>query len=82
MMAEIAVPVTLTLLCGVNPLLLAIAPAALGAHEATALIWAPRHPTGPAGCQTAFVFRRTGRRIVPIERSLLCCSSSRSCCSP
>src|SRR6266566_982205 len=38
MMAEVAVPVTLTLLCEVNPLLLAVAAAALGAHEATA-IW-------------------------------------------
>jgi hypothetical protein len=38
MMAEIAVTVTLTLLCEVNPLLLALAAAALGAHEATA-IW-------------------------------------------
>lgn len=38
MMAEVAVPVTLTLLCEVNPLLLAVATAALGAHEATA-IW-------------------------------------------
>jgi hypothetical protein len=38
MMAEIAVPVTLTLPCEVNPLLLALAAAALGAHEATA-IW-------------------------------------------
>ena len=38
MMAEIAVPVTLTLLCEVNPLLLTVAGAALGAHEATA-IW-------------------------------------------
>jgi hypothetical protein len=37
MMAEIAVPVTLALLCEVNPLLLAIATGALGAHEATAL---------------------------------------------
>jgi hypothetical protein len=38
MMAEIAVPVTLTLLCEVNPLLLSVADVALGAHEATA-IW-------------------------------------------
>jgi hypothetical protein len=38
MMAEIAGPVTLTLLCEVNPLLLALAAAALGAHDATA-IW-------------------------------------------
>jgi hypothetical protein len=38
MMAEIAVPVTLTLFCEVNPLLLALGVAALGAHEATA-IW-------------------------------------------
>ena len=38
MMAEIAVPVTLTLLCEVNPLLLTVAGAALSAHEATA-IW-------------------------------------------
>lgn len=38
MMAEIAVPVTLTLFCEVNPLLLALGVAALGAYEATA-IW-------------------------------------------
>jgi hypothetical protein len=38
MMAEIAVPVTLALLCEVNPLLLTVAGAALSAHEATA-IW-------------------------------------------
>jgi hypothetical protein len=38
MMTEIAVPVTLALLCEVNPLLLALATAAGLAHEATA-IW-------------------------------------------
>lgn len=38
MMAEISVPLLLTLLCEVNPLLLAISAAAAGLHEATA-IW-------------------------------------------
>jgi hypothetical protein len=38
MMAEISVPVLLTLLCEVNPLLLAISTATAGLHEATA-IW-------------------------------------------
>lgn len=38
MMGEIAVPVTLTLLFEVNPLVLALAAAATGVHEATA-IW-------------------------------------------
>lgn len=37
MMARFAVPVILTLLCEVNPLLLALAAAALGAHKATAM---------------------------------------------
>src|SRR5215471_17173554 len=31
-------------------------------------------------CRTAFDFRSRGRRNMPIERSLLCCLSSRSCC--
>jgi hypothetical protein len=38
MMAEISVPLLLTLLCEVNPLLLGISTAAAGVHEATA-IW-------------------------------------------
>jgi hypothetical protein len=38
MMAEISVPLMLTLLCEVNPLLLGISTAAAGVHEATA-IW-------------------------------------------
>jgi hypothetical protein len=38
MMAEISVPLLLTLLCEVNPLLLGISTVAAGAHEATA-IW-------------------------------------------
>ena len=38
MMAEISVPLLLTLLCEVNPLLLGISGAAAGVHEATA-IW-------------------------------------------
>ena len=38
MVAEISVPLLLTLLCEVNPLLLGISAAAAGAHEATA-IW-------------------------------------------
>jgi hypothetical protein len=38
MMAEVAVPVTLTLLCEVNPLLLTLTATILGVHEATA-IW-------------------------------------------
>ena len=37
-MAEISVPLLLTLLCEVNPLLLGISTAAAGVHEATA-IW-------------------------------------------
>lgn len=50
MMAEIAVPMTLSLLCEVNPLLLALATSALGAHEATA-IWDVR--TAVDGGRTA-----------------------------
>jgi hypothetical protein len=38
MMAEISVPLTLTLLCEVNPLLLGITTAAAWVYEATA-IW-------------------------------------------
>lgn len=38
MMTEVSVPLLLTLLCEVNPLLLGISTAAAGAHEATA-IW-------------------------------------------
>lgn len=38
MMAEISVPLMLTLLCEVNPLLLAVSATAAGTHEATA-IW-------------------------------------------
>jgi hypothetical protein len=38
MMTEISVPLLLTLLCEVNPLLLAVSAAATGVHEATA-IW-------------------------------------------
>lgn len=47
MMAEIAVPVTLTLLCEVTPPLLALAIVTLGAHEATAL-W-DLHAAGDGG---------------------------------
>jgi hypothetical protein len=57
MMAEIAVPVTLTLLCEVNPLLLATAAAALGAHEATAM-WDVR--TAVEG----------GREVRPLEQHI------------
>jgi hypothetical protein len=57
MMAEVAVPMTLTLLCEVNPLLLAVAAAALGAHEATAL-WDVR--TAVEG----------GREVRPLEQHI------------
>jgi hypothetical protein len=42
MMAEISVPLLLTLLCEVNPLLLGISTVAAGVHEATAIwdVWA------------------------------------------
>ena len=50
-----------------------------GGHAAAPSSGPPRH-LQPARRRTAFVFRRAGRRNVPIERSSPCCSSSRSCC--
>jgi hypothetical protein len=57
MMAEISVPVLLTLLCEVNPLLLVISAATAGLHEATA-IWDVRSAVGG------------GREVRPAEQHI------------
>lgn len=57
MMAEIAIPVTLTLLCEMNPVSLATAVAATGLHEATA-IWDVRSAVN------------SGREVRPAEQHI------------
>ena len=55
MMLEVGGPITLALLCEINPLVLVVTTAAIGAHEATAL-WDVR---------TA---ERSGREVSPLEQ--------------
>jgi hypothetical protein len=57
MMAEVGVPITLALLCEINPLLLAVMVGGIGVHEATAL-WDVR---------TA---EEAGREVTPLEQHL------------
>lgn len=55
MMLEVGAPITLALLCEINPLVLVVTAGAIGAHEATAL-WDVR---------TA---ERSGREVSPLEQ--------------
>ncbi|QYN26437.1 diguanylate cyclase/phosphodiesterase [Amycolatopsis sp. DSM 110486] len=57
MMAEVGVPITLALLCEINPLILTIMAATIAAHEATAL-W---------DVKTAV---DSGREVTPVEQHI------------